>query len=722
GGEVVVQLVVADGEASPLGYVVEASPASGAKVVATAVDLQAELQLLPNTIYDLRAYSLQSGGERGAPGPSHKVRTPGDPPSGVIKSSLDTVSAPNGKSVTVQVSSGDIPEENAPKVALLALDPSTGQEETMSNQGRTLTIGGVQPGVAFTLIAAASGPNNSTAMSNFQDVVPGSLPGQPALSAPVPGDATVALFWSTPTNPTNLALSYTATCRSFGSAGGEELTTSQLNARFTGLTNGVAYACSVAASNAVGTGPASAPRVAVPHEPPRVAQPPALTGMVISVDALSVSVQPAQDGGTSPVTTYTVVAHPLSGGGSAVTVSGPSSPFLLSGLERGTVYNVTATASSAAGTSQPSSAFVAALPVREDSQRRRLQGVQAQGAQGDELLQEMRLQELGAFGDEQNAANFVSDADVDEALEALADVDESKDDESAWRLSTRRLLAAGSSAPLALTLALDSTGAAWASISSPPPAPARQPVSYRITATPTEGGGSPVTVSVQAGDGGKAMNLGPSATYAVSAVGVFASGRTGAPTTVSSLKAAGNAAAPVYPAPEAPTISSASRSGAVATVVVATGDASVTGYSLLAVPDATGVAPVVLHSDSPSFSISSLRPYVTYDIAAYVSSAAGTSPPSDLYTLIDLPPAPILDSAIGGNRQVELAWTLSADVMADIENLVATCQPQTGDEIAASFAAPASSGIVTGLANGVSYDCSVVAVAAGSQSVASNEL
>ncbi len=116
-----------------------------------------------------------------------------------------------------------------------------------------------------------------------------------------------------------------------------------------GLAIGTAYTFTVTASNAVYTSEssvASSPAVT----PITITDAPTIgTATTLSDSEISVAFTPPSNGGGSPITSYTVTSSP---GGYTATSS--TSPIVVSGLNGGTGYTFTVTATNAAGTSDAS--------------------------------------------------------------------------------------------------------------------------------------------------------------------------------------------------------------------------------------------------------------------------------------------------------------------------------------------------------------------------------
>ena len=116
-----------------------------------------------------------------------------------------------------------------------------------------------------------------------------------------------------------------------------------------GLAIGTPYTFTVTATNAVYTSDssvASSPAITPITTP---GAPVIGTATTQSDSAISVAFTPPSDGGGSPITSYTVTSSP---GG--YTATGSASPLVVSGLNGGTGYTFTVTATNAAGTSDAS--------------------------------------------------------------------------------------------------------------------------------------------------------------------------------------------------------------------------------------------------------------------------------------------------------------------------------------------------------------------------------
>lgn len=214
----------------------------------------------------------------------------------------------------------------------------------------TLTTSIQTPATTYTVTinrvreqAAPQNPIFPNTTINFQSA---SVPGAPSITSAAPGNGSITLTWSAPLADGGLPISgYQVICN----AGAVSVSAAGSPATVTGLANGTVYVCSVSASNALGSGPASAPVSVTPRTLPAA---PTITSIVGASGSASISFNAGADGGATisgfeATCTSTVPA-------ATFTASGGTSPLLVTGLANGTEYACTVTATNAAGTSSPS--------------------------------------------------------------------------------------------------------------------------------------------------------------------------------------------------------------------------------------------------------------------------------------------------------------------------------------------------------------------------------
>lgn len=198
-------------------------------------------------------------------------------------------------------------------------------------------------------------------------VVANTVPGTPTIGSGTSGNGTASVAFTAPaSNGGSVITSYTATCTGSGASKTASGATSPL--LVSGLTNGVAYSCSVKATNALGNSTASGnvsvtpagtttgPVVTVPGAPTIG------TGTAASASASIAFTAPSSTGGAA-ITGYTASC---TGGGGSRMATGTASPIAVTSLTNGTAYACSVTATNSAGTGSASST-VSVTPVASTS-------------------------------------------------------------------------------------------------------------------------------------------------------------------------------------------------------------------------------------------------------------------------------------------------------------------------------------------------------------------
>jgi len=180
------------------------------------------------------------------------------------------------------------------------------------------------------------------------------VPAAPTIGTATPASGSASIAFTPPAHTgSGPIIDYVASCTGGGATKTAVGTSSPITV--TELTNGVAYSCSVVATNSVGASPASA---AVSVTPRGVPSPPGLTGVTAgNASAIVAFLTPATNGGAA-ITGYTATC---SGGGVTRTATGTSSPITVTGLTNFTNYVCSVTATNVAGTG-PASAGAVVTP------------------------------------------------------------------------------------------------------------------------------------------------------------------------------------------------------------------------------------------------------------------------------------------------------------------------------------------------------------------------
>lgn len=212
----------------------------------------------------------------------------------------------------------------------------------------TFTVNSLANGVLYTFNVTAVNANGESAKSNTVTSTPLGVPFPPASLSPTPGNASVALSWSAPSNTGGSAITNYKIYRN-----GTLLATIGTNTTFTAnsLLNGVSYSFTVTAVNAVGESAvsnavASTP-VAVPFPPSGLSATPGNVSAALSWTA------PTNTGG-SAITNYKIYRN-----GTLLATIGTNTTFTANSLSNGVLYTFTVTAVNAVGESAVSNSATA---------------------------------------------------------------------------------------------------------------------------------------------------------------------------------------------------------------------------------------------------------------------------------------------------------------------------------------------------------------------------
>ncbi|MCW2936067.1 MAG: hypothetical protein JWM19_7029, partial [Actinomycetia bacterium] len=215
----------------------------------------------------------------------------------------------------------------------------------------------------FGLGSATGGTISGSGVATITIVNPATAPGAPTtVTATSQADQSATVSFTAPVSDGGDGINYyTVTA----SPGGATATGTGSPITVTGLTDGTSYTFTVTATNAVGTGPASAASNAVTPVTPATV-PGAPTSVTVTAGNAKVTLAwkaPASNGG-SAITGYWVYAGTASGQESAIPVNKTAitgTSYAVTGLTDGTTYYFTVKAKNGPGYSSPS-AQASAVP------------------------------------------------------------------------------------------------------------------------------------------------------------------------------------------------------------------------------------------------------------------------------------------------------------------------------------------------------------------------
>jgi hypothetical protein len=581
----------------------------------------------------------------------------------------------------------------------------------------TGTVTGLTNGLSYDFrISAVNSAGQGSASSPAVSSTPITTPGAPTSATATRGNTEAIITFSAPSsNGGSTITSYTITSNPDSHIG----TGSASPITVTGLTNGTAYTFTVTATNAAGTGSASSASNSVtPATTPDAPTSPSATAG--NAQATVSFTAPVSNGG-SAITGYTVTSSP---GG--ITGTGASSPIIVTGLNNGTAYTFTVTATNDVGVGTASVASNSVTPVT-------VPGAPTIGT--------------ATAGNTQVSVTFTPPASDGGSVITSYTVTSSPGNFTGTG-GTSPIIVAGLTNGTAYTFTVTATNvvgtgpASSASNSATPVTVPDSPTALTPTAGNTQVGLSWIA---PANNGGGTITdyvieykLSSDSSWSTFADGV-STNTTGTVTgltnglsydfRVSAANSAGlgSASASVnaipVTVPGAPTIGTATAGNAQASITFSApasdGGSAITGYTVTSSPGGfTGTG-----SASPII-VTGLTNGTAYTFTVTATNAVGTgsaSSASNSVTPVTVPGVPTAVSAVGGNTQATISFTAPAsDGGSAITGYTVTSSP--GGFTGTGSVSPI---VVTGLTNGNAYTFTVTAtnaVGTGSASSPSNSV
>ena len=225
---------------------------------------------------------------------------------------------------------------------------TAGTATMVSAPATSTTITGLTNGTAYTFQVTATNAAGTGSATASAAVIPMTVAGAPTGVTAAAGNAQATVSWVAPVSNGGSAITGYTVTPYIGSTA-EPATTvgaTVTSTTITGLTNGTAYTFQVAATNALGTGPATPSAAVTPFTVPEA--PTGVTATAGNAQATVSWVAPASNGG-SAITGYTVTPYAGTTAEPATNVGATVTSTTITGLTNGTAYTFQVTAANAAG-------------------------------------------------------------------------------------------------------------------------------------------------------------------------------------------------------------------------------------------------------------------------------------------------------------------------------------------------------------------------------------
>jgi hypothetical protein len=628
------------------------------------------------------------------------------------------------------------------------------------------------PGHYMLFILNSSGTPSIAAMTGLGPATTPVAPSAPAGVTATAGNGSATVSWTAPADGNSPITRYTIT----PATGATTLTPTVITgnppatgATITGLANGTSYTFTVTATNAIGTGPASAASNAVTPTAPT--PPGAPTGVTATAGNGSATVSwTAPGNGNSPITSYTVTPY-LSGAAQApVTVTGapPATTATVTGLANGQSYTFTVTAANGVGAgpaSAPSSAVTptaAPVPAFVQQASTHAAGVNSLSVTPSAPLGtgNRLVVEVAAWGNSGPRTSSVTDMAGDTFTEVSHFTGSDNTEQSVWTAPvtagagnspaiTAKFSSVADAAITALEYSGLSTAAGAGAVDQAATATGTTTTAATVSsgATAATGSGNELAVgfysdsgfgdTLTAGSGytarttiSKASDMEILAEDQVVASGAkpAATAGTGAKTTwemAAVVFAAGAQAPPTVPAaPTGVTATAGDKSAIVSWTAPASGGSAITSYTVTPYAGASAQTPMVVSGTPPvtTVNVTGLTDGISYTFTVSATNGVGAGPASAASSSVTpaapaVPAAPGSVTATAGNQSATVSWTAPANGGGPITMYTVTPYVAGVAQAATlvSGSPPLTTATVTSLTNGTSYTFTVSAAnAAGS--------
>lgn len=333
--------------------------------------------LANGTTYTFTVTATNAAGSSPPSSPSNAV-TPAAPAATAPGAPTDVTAVAGNASATVSWAAPA--SDGGSALTSYAVTPYVGtspQPETAvggSPPPTSTTIGGLTNGTTYTFtVRAVNAVGAGPASTPSNAVTPaGTPPGAPTGVTATAGDASATVSWTAPASDGGSPLSSYTVTPYLGTTPRPATTVTgsppATTATVSGLTNDFNYTFRITATNAVGTGPASAPsNMVTPAAPPPRTAPgaPTKVGATAGDGSAEVAWIAPEADGNSPITSYSVTPYVGTTARASTQVPGspPPTSTTVTGLTNGTTYTFRVKATNGVGSgpaSQPSNAVTPA--------------------------------------------------------------------------------------------------------------------------------------------------------------------------------------------------------------------------------------------------------------------------------------------------------------------------------------------------------------------------